>query len=248
MAGIAPGRLVFLDEGGVLTNLVRLYARSPKGQRAHGTAPCGDWTRLTVLGAPGLEGILGAMSIEEATSGAVFHAFLEQVLPPQLRQSKPDAVLVMDNLQAHKAKPVRELLDRSGFAYHYLPAYSPDFKPIEPGWAKMKSGLRKLAARTAETLHAAFGPALRAITPEDAHGFFRLLSGSVEVLPPSRVSGGRRGLVAVSPLCADCVERLGRSYSSAALTQQPFAYEPTSIAELLSVATRQSFSYPIAGQ
>jgi transposase len=173
MAGIAPERLVFLDESGVLTNLVRLYARSPRGQRAHGTAPCGDWTRLTVLGALGLEGILGAMSIEEATSGAVFHAFLDQVLLPQLRRAKRDAVLIMDNLQAHKAKPVRELLDQSGFAYHYLPAYSPDFNPIEPGWAKMKSGLRKLAARTAETLHAALGPALRTITPDDARGFFR---------------------------------------------------------------------------
>ena len=37
----------------------------------------------------------------------------------------------------------------------------------------MKSGLRKLAARTAEALHAALGPALQAITPEDAQGFFR---------------------------------------------------------------------------
>jgi transposase len=173
MAGIAPDRLVFLDESGVLTNLVRPYARSPKGQRAHGTAPCGDWTRLTVLGALGLEGMVGAMSIEAATSGAVFHAFLDQVLLPQLRRTKPDAVLVMDNLQAPKAKLVRDLLDQSGFAYHYLPAYSPDFNPIEPGWAKMKNGLRKLAARTAETLHAALGPALQAITPQDAQGFFR---------------------------------------------------------------------------
>ena len=172
MAGIAPERLVFLDECGVLTNLVRLYARSPRGQRAHGTVPCGDWTRLTVLGALGLEGILGAMSIEEATSGAVFHAFLERVLLPQLRRTKPNAVLVMDNLQAHKAKLVRELLDQSGFAYPYLPAYSLDFNPFEPGWAKMKSGLRKLAVRTAEMLHAALGPALRAITPDDARGFF----------------------------------------------------------------------------
>lgn len=37
----------------------------------------------------------------------------------------------------------------------------------------MKSGLRKLVARTAETLHAALGSTLRAITPEDDQGFFR---------------------------------------------------------------------------
>ena len=77
-----------------------------------------------MLGALGTEGIVAAMSIEAATDGAVFHAFLDQVLRPALRQVKPDAVLVMDNLAAHQAKAVRELLDRSGFSYHYLPSYT----------------------------------------------------------------------------------------------------------------------------
>jgi transposase len=113
------------------------------------------------------------MSIEAATSGAVFHAFLDQVLLPRLRRSQPDAVLGMDNLQAHKTHAGRDLLDHSGFAYHYLPAYSPDFNPIEPGWDKMKALLRKRAAHTATTLHAALRPALRAITPQDARAFFR---------------------------------------------------------------------------
>jgi hypothetical protein len=50
-----------------------------------------------VLGALGREGMLAAMSVEAATTGAVFHAYLEQVLLPELRRTKPDAVLVMDN-------------------------------------------------------------------------------------------------------------------------------------------------------
>jgi transposase len=41
-----------------------------------------------------------------------------------LRQHKPNAVLVMDNLSAHKAKAVRELLDRSESSYRYLPSYT----------------------------------------------------------------------------------------------------------------------------
>jgi hypothetical protein len=56
----------------------------------------------------------------------VFHAYLEQVLLPELRRSRPDAVLVMDNLGAHKTPRVRELLDGSGFPYRYLPSYSPE--------------------------------------------------------------------------------------------------------------------------
>jgi transposase len=173
VGGISPERLVFLDECGVLTNMARLRGRSPRGTRAYASAPFGHWTRITVLGALGAEGIVGAMSVEAATSATVFHAYLDEVLLPELRRAKPDAVLVMDNLPAHKAPRVRALLDRSGFGYRYLPAYSPDFNPIEPAWAKVKAELRRLAARTAEALHQALGPALDAVTPQDAAGCFR---------------------------------------------------------------------------
>ena len=172
VGGIGPERLVFLDEYGVLTNMVPLHGRSPRGTRAYGSAPFGHWTRVTMLGALGTEGIVGAMSVEAATSAAVFHAYLDRVLLPALRRAKPDAVLVMDNLPAHKAPRVRALLDASGFGYRYLPAYSPDLSPIEPAWAKVKAVLRRVAARTADALHEACGPALAAITAQDAAGFF----------------------------------------------------------------------------
>ena len=115
VGGIGPERLVFLDECGVLTTMARLHGRSPRGTRACASAPFGHWTRVTVLGALGHGGIVGAMGLEAATSGAVFHAYLDKVLLPELRRAKPDAVLVMDNLPARKAPRVRALLDRSGF-------------------------------------------------------------------------------------------------------------------------------------
>jgi transposase len=173
MASIPAERLVFLDESAVLTKLVRNHAWSARGERALGTAPCGAWERVTILGAIGLDGMLAAMSIPAATDGEVFHAYLEQVLLPELRQGRPDAVLVMDNLNAHKAAAVRTLLDNTGLAYRYLPPYSPDLNPIELAWAKMKSHLRKVAARTVGGIHEALAPALDAISPKDARGFFR---------------------------------------------------------------------------
>jgi transposase len=173
VGGIAPERLVFPDECGVLTGMVRLYGRSPRGERARGAVPCGRWTRLSMLGALGHEGMLAAMSIEAATSGAVFHAYLDRVLLPELRRRKPDAVLVMGNLSAHKAPRVRELLDRSGFPYRYLPSYSPDLSPIEPAWAQVKAELRRVAARTPEELHQALGPALDRVSAANAGAYFR---------------------------------------------------------------------------
>jgi transposase len=173
VGGLAPERLVFLDECGVLTSMARLYGRSPRGTRAPGTAPCGSWTRLSVLGALGHEGMLAAMSVEGATSGAVFRAYLEQVLLPALRERKSDAVLVMDNLGAHKTPKVRELLDGSGFPYRYLPSYSPDLSPIEPAWAQVKAELRRVAARDEDALHQALGPALDRVSAANARAYFR---------------------------------------------------------------------------
>jgi transposase len=173
LGGIAPECLVFIDESAVLTNMARRYGRSPCGQRAYAKVPFGNWKRLSVLSALGVEGFLATMSIKAATDGDTFAAYLEQVLLPVLRQRKPDAVLVMDNLRPHKTAEVQAVLDGSGFAYRYLPAYSPDLSPIEPAWAKVKSYLRRVAARTVEALEQALAPALDSITAQDAASFFR---------------------------------------------------------------------------
>jgi transposase len=173
IGGIAPERLVFLDESAVLTTMARRYGRSPRGQRAYAKVPFGHWKRLSVLSALGLEGVLATMSLEAATDGATFAAYLEQVLLPVLRQRKPDAVLVMDNLRPHKTPEVQAVLDGSGFPYRYLPSYSPDLSPIEPAWAKVKAYLRRVAVRTVEALQQALAPALDSITAQDAAGFFR---------------------------------------------------------------------------
>ena len=173
LARIEPRRLVFLDESGIDTRMTRAYARAPRGRRAEGKVPWGHWRRLTVLGALALDGVVGAMSIAAATGTRVFLAFVEQVLIPALR-SRPDAVVVMDNLAAHKAERVRAALEAAGIAYRYLPPYSPDLDPIEPCWSKLKGRPRAGAARSLDTLDAALGPALATITAQDAGGWFRL--------------------------------------------------------------------------
>ena len=173
IGGIAPERLVFIDESAVLTSMARRYGRSPRGQRAYAKVPFGNWKRLSVLSALGIEGVLATMSIKDATDGDTFAAYLEQVLLPVLRERKPDAVLVMDNLRPHKSPEVQAVLDGSGFPYRYLPSYSPDLSPIEPGWAKVKACLRRVAARTVEALQQALAPTLDSVTAQDAAGFFR---------------------------------------------------------------------------
>lgn len=173
LAELDAGRLIFLDESGVDTRLTRTHARAAPGRRALGVVPGGSWERLTVIGALGLEGLVASMSIAAATTASVFLAFVEQALIPALR-GRPDAIVVMDNLGAHKAVRVRAALEAAKVAYRYLPPYSPDLNPIEPCWSKFKGWLRAKAARSREALDAELGPALATITTQDAQGWFRL--------------------------------------------------------------------------
>ncbi len=173
LAGVDPERLVFVDETGIDTRMTRTYGRTARGRRAPGKVPRGRWERLTVIGALALGGVVASVSVEAATGTAVFLAFAEQVLAPALR-GRPDALVAMGNLPAHKAEAVRDALDRAGLGHRYLPPYSPDLNPIEQAWSKLKARLRAEGARSREELEAALGPALAAITPQDARGWFRL--------------------------------------------------------------------------
>jgi transposase len=114
-------------------------------KRIHEATPGGHWKIMTILGAMSLDGIIGAMTIEEATDGDIFLAFVEQVLCPAL---KPGDVVVMDNLSSHKAAAVRLSIEKAGAKLLYLPPYSPDMNPIEKAWAKLKDLLRAAQAHS----------------------------------------------------------------------------------------------------
>ena len=78
----------------------------------------------------------------------------------------------MDNLSAHRPRRIRELIEQQDCELLYLPAYSPDYNPIEEAFSKIKNLLRKAAARSKEALVGAMGQALSAVTAKDAPGFF----------------------------------------------------------------------------
>ena len=109
------------------------------------------------------------MTVEGATTKAVFEAYVEEVLAPSLR---PGQVVVMDNLGAHRGERVRELVEGRGCELLFLPPYSPDFSPIEEAFSKIKALLRKSQARTRRSLVAAIGRSLEAVTWRDAQGWF----------------------------------------------------------------------------
>ena len=162
-------RLVFVDEMGSNTSLSALYAWAPKGERARWSVPRNRGANTTVLSSMTLEGMGSALTVEGATTSAVFETYVEQVLAPTLRRGQ---VVVLDNLSAHKGERVRELIEGRGCELLYLPSYSPDFNPIEEAFAKIKDFLRKSEARAREALVEAMGAAISAVTAKEACGFF----------------------------------------------------------------------------
>jgi transposase len=166
---VDPERFVWVDECGSHTSLTPLYARAPRGERARGSVPRNRGSNTTLLTAMTLEGMGPAVTLEGAVDSQTFAAYVEQVLGPTLR---PDDIVVLDNLSAHKGARARQAVEARGAQLWFLPAYSPDFSPIEEAFAKLKARLRRAEARTREALDAALGQALEAITPQDARGFF----------------------------------------------------------------------------
>jgi transposase len=169
-AAIDPARLVFVDETGATTAMVRRYGRAPRGQRVDAAVPQGHWKALTLTAAVRLGGVGACLAFDGATSSACFEAYVGECLVPTLRAGD---IVVMDNLSCHKAAEVERLVRSAGAEVRYLPAYSPDLNPIEEMFSKLKKLLRSAAARTVDALIGAMGEALRSVTAGDISGWFK---------------------------------------------------------------------------
>lgn len=162
-------RLLFLDETGATTSMLRTHGRSIEGERCIASAPGGHWKTMTGVAAIRLDGLTAAASMAHAMDGDSFLVYVTHALVPVLRSGD---VVVMDNLPGHKLAKVRQLIEAAGAKLLYLPPYSPDFNPIEMIWSKVKRLLRSVAARTIDALHEAFGIAFKAVTTNDIENCF----------------------------------------------------------------------------
>jgi transposase len=165
---IAARRLIFVDETGVNTAMTPAYGRAPRGERVVDSAPA-SWTTFTVIAALGLDGVHAPLVLPGSANTAVFQAYVERVLVPELHKGD---VVVFDNLKPHLAAGVAKSIEGAGARVLPLPPYSPDYTPIEEMFSKVKQGLRRAEARTKARLYDAVGQVLRRVTPQDSFGWF----------------------------------------------------------------------------
>lgn len=125
---------------------------------------------VTCLAALTVTGVGPSLVFEGALDGAIFTQWITEKLVPSLR---PGQRVILDNLSVHKVAAARQAIEAAGCQLRFLPAYSPDFNPIEQVFSRLKAHLRTVEARTIDPLRTAIGDALNAVTAEQARATFR---------------------------------------------------------------------------
>lgn len=148
--------------------MTRTQGWAPRGERLIAKVPHGRWQTTTFLAALRHDRIEAPCLFEGPINGQRFLAYVEQALVPKL---KPGDVVILDNLGSHKGKAVRHAIRKAGAHLIFLPKYSPDLNPIEQLFAKLKTLLRKKAARNVEAICKAIGQLLDGFTPQECANY-----------------------------------------------------------------------------
>ena len=165
-----PGRLVFLDETSVKTNMTPLRGRALLGERLIADAPFGKWHTQTFVAGLRCGELTAPWIIEGAMDGAAFDAYVRTQLAPTLQRGD---VVMLDNLNVHKSPRAAEALAERGAWFLFLPKYSPDLNPIEMAFAKLKQLLRKAKARTYDALCNAVGDICGLFDPQECRNYLK---------------------------------------------------------------------------
>jgi len=166
---IDPVNLVFLDETGVMLGLARTHARSEKGTRVYDLKPFYRGSKVTAIGAISIKKIVALMTMDNSMDGKAFEVFVEKFLVPELWSG---AVVIMDNLSAHKLASITTMIESVGAKIICLSPYSPDFNPIELWWSQLKSFLRSFSPTTTEMVDTIIAVALKLMNPQHLRNWF----------------------------------------------------------------------------
>ena len=140
------------------------------GQRYKAYAPFGSWKTQTFIAGLRCHEMIAPWIVNAPMNMQIFEIYVETQLAPEL--SKGD-VVILDNVAFHKSKQAEELVRERGAWLLFLPPYSPDLNPIEMAYSKLKTLLRKRAARTFDEISDALGDICDLFNPPECLNFFK---------------------------------------------------------------------------
>jgi len=167
---LEPHRLHFIDETSVNTKMVRAYGWGAKSERLVVDAPFGHWLTQTFIAALRCDGLCAPWVLNHPMCRESFDLYIETQLAPILQ---PGDIVILDNLAAHKSAKARDIVRDKGAWMLFLPPYSPDLNPIEMAFSKLKSHLKKAAARTFDDLINKIGDICDLFSPQECLNYFK---------------------------------------------------------------------------
>ena len=167
---LEPHRLIFIDETAVTTKMTRLRGRSLRGARLEADAPFGHWRTQTFIAGLRVDELAAPWVLDGPMNRAAFETYIETQLAPCLQ---PGEVVIADNLSSHKSAVAQALLKAQGNWLLFLPPYSPDLNPIEMAFSKLKAHLRRMKARTFDTLFTSVAETCELFIQQECQNFFR---------------------------------------------------------------------------
>lgn len=139
------------------------------GTRVYELKPFYRGAKVTVIGAISMKKVVALMTMNNSMDSIAFDVFIEKFLVPQLWSG---AVVVMDNLPAHKLASIEPMIEAVGAKVICLSPYSPDFNPIELWWSQLKSFLRMFTPTTTSMIDQIIAVALNLINPQHLRNWF----------------------------------------------------------------------------
>jgi hypothetical protein len=137
--------------------------------------------KYSLLSALSLDSILHLEVFENTVTGAAICCFVEGLLPQMNKWPLPNSVLIVNNASIHKVASICELVEEHSMHLLFLPAYSPNYNPIENAFLSIKVWLcancdcmnQEIEAE-GSMVYNALWQAVYSVTPEKAKGVTNL--------------------------------------------------------------------------
>ncbi|WP_244574585.1 IS630 family transposase [Cohaesibacter sp. ES.047] len=146
--------MLFIDVTSTNTKLTKRSGWSPKGQRYRAHASFGHWKSQTFIASLRSRGMVAPWIVNAPMNRRIFETWIETQLLPTLSAGD---VVILDNVTFHKSEKADNLVRSKAAWLLFLPPYSPDLNPIKMAYSKLKTLLRKRAARSFDTISDAIG-------------------------------------------------------------------------------------------
>ena len=166
---LEPHRLIFIDETAVTTKMTRLRGRSLRGARLETNAPFGHWRTQTFVAGLRVDELAAPWVLDGPMNRAAFETYIETQLAPCLQ---PGEVVIADNLSSHKSAVAQVFLKAQVNWLLFLPPYSPNLNPIEMRFSKLKALLRRMKARSIDTLFESVTQACKLFPQQECQNYF----------------------------------------------------------------------------